>query len=168
MGGHRTTSEQARKNISAARIGKHRSEGTKKKIATKLRGTKRSVETLQKMRRAGQECWTSPDFVKKQMSARHVAQNKAEKFLESLLDQFPGFEFVGDGKKIISGKCPDFVNEEKHLIIELFGDYWHEPEEIEPRVQLFESMRYRALVIWEHELKDPEKLIQRIKEFTNG
>ncbi len=107
--------------------------------------------------------------MQKQMNARHVDQNKAEKLLETLINHItPDFQFTGDGKKIIAGKCPDFVNEERHLIIELFGDYWHSPEEVEPRVRLFELQGYRTLVIWEHELKELEKIKQKILEFTGS
>jgi very-short-patch-repair endonuclease len=34
------------------------------------------------------------------------------------------FKFVGDGKITIHGFCPDFIDEARKLIIEVFYDYW--------------------------------------------
>jgi G:T-mismatch repair DNA endonuclease (very short patch repair protein) len=108
------------------------------------------------------------------MVARQVAQNKLEIFLAEWIIQITaGFQFTGDGKKIISGKCPDFVNEDKKLIIELFGDYWHsqavtgvpEKQHEQERSNLFEEAGYKTLVIWEHELKDVNLLTQKMLNF---
>lgn len=110
--------------------------------------------------------WKDPEFVRKQIQSRNVRQNKAEKLLESLIDRFPGFCFTGDGKFILAGKCPDFTHFRKKLIIELFGDYWHKPEEVEPRIKLFEQNGYKTLVVWEHELGDPNSVLLRITGFV--
>lgn len=110
--------------------------------------------------------WRDPEYVSKQIVSRCVTQTKAEKHLQDLLDHnFPGFQFTGDGKFILVGKCPDFINEEQKLIIELFGDYWHSPDEVEPRVRLFEECGYKTLIIWEHELNLEPDLRQKIAEF---
>lgn len=131
------------------------------------------LDLREKQRIVMRRLWQDPEFVQKQMRARQVAENNSEKLLESFLVQFPGFAFVGDGKKIISGKCPDFVNEDQNLIIELFGDYWHSqavtgiPEEqhVQERIQHFKNRGYRTLVIWEHELLFPDQVVQRVGRF---
>jgi very-short-patch-repair endonuclease len=81
------------------------------------------------------------------------------------------WEFVGDGKLIIAGKNPDFNHKVEKLLIELFGDYWHseqvtripEDQHEHERIQLFENEGYQTLVIWEHELDDEERLVERIR-----
>lgn len=66
----------------------------------------------------------------------------------------------------LGGKVPDFVNVNgQKKIIELFGDYWHEPEEEQERIDLFAKYGYQTLVIWDYELKDVNKLKEKILEF---
>ena len=76
------------------------------------------------------------------------------------------YEFVGNGNLIINGFNPDFVCKEKNLIIELFGNYWHKPEEELERPQYFEN--YHTLIIWEHELNNLKKLKRKILNFHYG
>jgi hypothetical protein len=113
--------------------------------------------------------WGNPEFVRKQIKARNVRQNKQEKRLENILEElFPGeWKFVGDGEVIIAGKCPDFVNiNGQKKIIELFGDYWHEGSNPQDRIDVFKPFGYDTLVIWEKELVDTKQLAERITEFN--
>lgn len=111
--------------------------------------------------------WQDPSYVAKQMAARQVSQNKAEILLQSILDEhFPNqWKFVGGGQLVVSGKCPDFVHTERKLLIELFGDYWHDESEVEPRIQLFEAEGYQTLVIWEHQLEDIASTVDAVQKF---
>ena len=60
-------------------------------------------------------------------------------------------------------------------LIELFGDYWHSKERtgIEPkeherkRIEHFKQFGFDTLIIWEHELKDLNKVKNRIIQFNN-
>ena len=91
------------------------------------------------------------------MRANHVKPNKTELMFESWLnDEFPGeWMFVGDGKVIINGKCPDFINiNGKKHIIEIFGTSWHKGEDPEDRKKVFSPFGYKTLVIWEKDLKN--------------
>lgn len=171
-------SESAKRKLSAYNTGKHLSEETKKKIAYSSTNRRQSKESIEKIRRYNStdayknSHWNNPEYIRKQIQARNVHQNKSEKFLESLISQF-GLRFVGDGQVIIAGKCPDFINEEKHLIIELFGDYWHsqeltgvpEAQHEKERIELFRSAGYQTLVVWECELKSPDLLVERITKW---
>ena len=112
--------------------------------------------------------WQDPNFVKKQMKARNIKQNKMEVKLENIAtDLFPNeYKFVGHGEFIIAGKCPDFVNiNGQKKIIELYGDYWHDGDNPQDRIDLFAKYGYNTLVVWEHELKDIENLKIRLTEF---
>lgn len=175
----RNMSLSTRKKIGEASRGRHQTEEAKKKIGEKNKRKTRSPELRQRLREANKnpsadlrkrnseahkKLWKDSEYVKKQMASRLVSQNKAEKTLQGILDRnFPGqWRFVGDGRVIINGKCPDFINEKKKFIIELFGDYWHKLEEVEPRIKFFENYGYKTLIIWEHELKDLESNTQKI------
>ena len=91
--------------------------------------------------------------------------NKPEKKLNELLQKnFPHeWKFVGDGKVIIEGKNPDFINiNGKKQIIEMYGAYWHKPEQVEPRMEIFAKYGYKTLILWDYELKNEEKLMEKI------
>lgn len=53
--------------------------------------------------------------------------NKFERDVRDLLNKrFPNrFKFVGDGKMIIGGKSPDFVDINNKIVIQCNGIYWH-------------------------------------------
>lgn len=102
--------------------------------------------------------------------------NKPELHLKALLDQFwPGdWEYVGDGKVIIEGFCPDFINcNGKKQIIELFGRSYHDPEVTylkhipyhqteEGRKEIFARYGYQTLIIWDNELKNENEVVSKI------
>ena len=119
--------------------------------------TCRKPETKEKQSIIAKEKWKNPDYVRKQMESRRVKQNNKEKELELILHSlYPNeYKFVGDGKVIIDGKCPDFINVNgQKKIIELFGDYWHKGENPKDREDIFKKFGYQTLVIWEHELEE--------------
>lgn len=103
----------------------------------------------------------------------------AERNLLKMLDKhFPKqWGYIGDRKMYIGGLCPDFINGRKKLIIELFGD-WHHfglPKRSNPtltkeraeqkRIKYFEKYGYHTLVIWASELKNEERVAQKVKNF---
>lgn len=61
------------------------------------------------------------------------------------------FEYVGDGSFKIDGKCPDFVWKDKKIIVEFFGDLWHEPKEEELRIKFFKERGWDCFIIWGHD-----------------
>lgn len=98
--------------------------------------------------------------------------NKCEKLLIDTIkrNDLP-FEFVGYGKIHIDGFIPDFINEDKKLVIEFFGDYWHNlsnrQEQDKLRFKSYNRNGFKILVIWEHELKDLNSVIFKMKTFSN-
>lgn len=111
-----------------------------------------------------------PEILKKCMSANGVKPSNPEIKLQQLLERtnYP-FEYVGDGKMVIGGKCPDFTRRDgKRQLIELFGDYWHDEEEVEQRINFFKEKGYDCLVIWEHELDSEDEVIHRIRRFAGN
>lgn len=109
----------------------------------------------------------SEEHIKKIFKSLHIKPNKKEKFLFKLIkiNHFP-YKFVGDGKFILAGKCPDFLNcNGQKKVIELFGDYWHRNDNPQKRIRLFAKYGFKTLIIWERELKNSDNVIQKIKEF---
>ena len=78
-----------------------------------------------------------------------------------------GFKFVGDGNFYIGTLNPDFYNGEDK-VIEMFGDYWHKGENPQDRIDFFNERGYSCLVIWESDLKNIDKVLQRIISFSSG
>lgn len=122
--------------------------------------------------------WGDSDF--RDRVAKTIAEilqrkpNKPERKLESILNKhFPNlWEYVGDGSLIIGGYNPDYANcDGKKDVIELFGDYWHVkrvrrwPETELGRIMAFNALGFRCLVIWEHELKDEQAVVAKVKQF---
>lgn len=125
-------------------------------------------EQKEKISQAQKKNWQDPIFVKKQMKARHVKQNKTEKKLEKIVTNLlPNeYKFVGHGEVVIAGKCPDFINiNGQKKIIELYGDYWHKGQDPQDRIDIFAKYGYDTLIIWEHELEDLDKLKIKLNNF---
>jgi len=107
------------------------------------------------------------------MSEKH--KRKIEKLLQAFLDRhFPNqWKFVGDNQHRIGSRRPDFMHTSRHLLIELFGDYWHGksmtgvPELLHEwdRVSTFRNSGYETLIIWEHELEHMEAVLQKVWDF---
>lgn len=122
------------------------------------------------------------DFQRARRAALYAKPNREEGIVSSLLDALcPGvYQYVGDGKFLVDGLNPDFVNADRTKIIEFFGRSFHDPaaaawplslrstEAVRRRV--FSEHGYKMLVIWDDELtrkKRPE-IERRILGFTHG
>lgn len=115
--------------------------------------------------------WKDPEYVRKMMRVHKVRPNKAEIKLEKLMrDHGLPFRYVGDGKVIIAGKCPDYINTNgKKQVIELFATRWHNPKEEDERKETFAKYGYRTLIVWYSEFKkNPNKVLERISSFERG
>lgn len=101
-----------------------------------------------------------------------VKPNVSERKLAQLLQDYSlPYKFVGDGTVILGTYSPDFLNiNGKKKVIELFGDYWHSEKKVRKwhegelgRIMAYKALGFDCLVVWEHELKNPEVLISKIK-----
>lgn len=137
-------------------------------------------ERVEKISQTHKELWQDPEFVAKMMASRGKKPTKPEKQLIDICGKhFPQFEYNGDFRLgiLLGGLIPDFPNiNGKKELLEIYGDYWHSPEMIGDdwkrselgKVMVYNSLGWRCLVIWEHELKDEAKVIAKIKAFTGG
>jgi G:T-mismatch repair DNA endonuclease (very short patch repair protein) len=101
----------------------------------------------------------------------NLKPNNPEKIVINLIQQNNlNFIYVGDGKEWLERFNPDFINKEQKIIIEVFGDYWHSLSNYKKRdkekLEIYKKMGYKTLVIWEHELKNPAIIINKIKDFV--
>lgn len=117
--------------------------------------------------------FSNEEWVRGWFKKSNIKPNKPEKILIKLLKEknLP-YEYVGDFKFMIGSKNPDFINIDKKKVIELFGHFWHLEKiegsikkHIEERKNHFKKHGYNTLVIWDYELKDPTKVIEKITEF---
>lgn len=99
--------------------------------------------------------------VKARLRGNHLKPNKLETlFLNMLNEWFPDcWEFTGDGSLIIGGFNPDFRNLHKNCIIEIFGDFWHDKDEVEYKKNVYSSFGFRCLIFWEREVRGLPKEI---------
>ena len=106
---------------------------------------------------------------------------KPERVMWDILNtQFPNiFRYNGDfsQKVMVNGLIPDFINVDgKKQIIEVFGDYFHNPERRnlkwnrteKGRVEAYKSVGWDCLVVWERETKDIDALKRKISSFVRG
>jgi len=115
--------------------------------------------------------WNNKNYAnrmrKKLLKALLKSPNKKEKYLIQVLPK--EYRFVGNGQVIIEGFNPDFINFKKKKIIELYGDYWHNRKEIKERDKrkklVYSRCGYKVLVIWEHELRNINKLKEKISKY---
>jgi len=108
-------------------------------------------------------------MLKKIIKSFNWRPNGLERKVIDIIEKYElPYDYVGDGKVFIAGRVPDFIhNNGKKKIIEVFGNYWHKPEDVERRTRHFSKYGYECLVIWEKELYEcPEEVINKIKAFT--
>lgn len=129
-----------------------------------------------KVGKASKQRWQDPEYkdrvVRNTMKSMQLKPNIPETKLNNILNKLvPNqYKYVGDGKVILGGFCPDFINCNGHKkIIECFGDYWHNLSNWKKRdkrkLKFYKSLGYSTLIIWEHELKNEKELIKKLKAF---
>ncbi len=110
------------------------------------------------------------EFLKRYKKGVNRKPNKPETILKDLIkkNDLP-FNYVGNGKVWLNGFNPDFLSKNPKHIIELYGDYWHnlpkEKAKHKRRMSAYNSIGYKPLVIWEHELNNLNKVLNKIKKF---
>lgn len=189
----RIISEETKKKISKTNKGRIVSEETRKKLSEN-NGMKRpeikekhllACRSEERRRKIGikisiisRKRWKNPDYaervIKNILKATRLRPTKPEIELNSLLNNlFPNeYKYVGDGEIIINGKNPDFINENQKKIVELYGDYFHNPkffpktQSESERIETFSKFGFSVLIVWEHELKNTEILSEKLINFN--
>ena len=147
--------------------GKNHSMYGKKRIFTE--------EHKRKLKIARASTVTSDKTIRKILQSCKKSPNKQEQKLNKILQQLflRAYKFVGDGKVIIGGFCPDFINVNgQKKIIELFGDYWHTlsgaKEKDKRRLKTYKKYGYETLIVWGSELKNMVELRKKLLKFKGA
>jgi very-short-patch-repair endonuclease len=131
--------------------------------------------------------WADPEYAYNQrklmIDYNHKEPTKQEIIMKDILNKyFPNqWKYIGNNSKyIIDKKTPDFIhtNGEK-LLIECFGDYWHDPtrnktllyhQTYQGRTEFLNSHGYKVLILWEHEIKKSKRkeIVERVKQFMDN
>jgi len=145
----------------------------------------RSEDTKKKIGASHKRLWGDPAYAKMKAEQllegnKNARPNKPEKEVIGILKSLSSdIKYVGDGKYWIPGirMNPDFINEDKKQIIEVFGCFWHcckkcghqnrdnQRRKDASRITEFRKLGYLVLVIWEHELKNHIRVIKKMVEF---
>ena len=163
----------------ASRMRKNASERILNKTYEELYGEEKALVISIKMSVKKTEHWKDPEYAKKISKSATHGMNKPESIINEIIKDL-GYEFVGNFDFMIDGRNPDFIKYSKNKIIEHFGIWYHgeryrsgvykdftsNKEHEQKRIDHFKKNGYECLVIWENELKDIEKVIQKILEFN--
>lgn len=105
--------------------------------------------------------FASPEAILKSARTNARPPSEPEWFMGLYLERnFPGeWVYNGDGNRgiIIGGRIPDFVNRDKKMVGEVFGEYWHDrnyfPNTMTPeqRIGHYRKFGYECIVVWDYE-----------------
>jgi len=110
--------------------------------------------------------WERPDYVRKMAEKLKIRPSEPEKRLDKILQSsFPNvFKYTGDGQYSIGGKIPDWTDEKDRIVIEYNGyKPTHTPERDKAKTEYYNKNGWKVINIYPDELKDTNKLINKIK-----
>ncbi len=157
----RKMSKNARKNMSEARKKSWKTDSYRKKLSKERKNRWKNVEYKN-------------SWLKKINKSIKKTPNQKEKIINQLLVLLfnTKYKFVGNGKVIIGGFNPDFINKKDNKIIEFYGDYWHKLlsaiQRDKRRLISYKKLGYKTLIIWEHELDNLDYLAGKILSFQEN
>jgi G:T-mismatch repair DNA endonuclease (very short patch repair protein) len=158
-------------------------EFRKKQTVARSNGCmRRGFKSRAKIRMAQKLLWQDNEYRRKYLPhilklaienlSKKYVKTKIEERLEQLLAKHNlPFKYVGNGKCYIGRRCPDFINREKKVVLELFGSFWHNPS-LNPKVKpeateeatkkYYQSKGFNCIVIWDYELKNESAVLAKI------
>jgi len=138
-------------------------------------------EYIKNMSKSKLENWRDSEFAKKVLTRSSTHFNKLEQLINNILEKMFTNEYkYNDGWFNLTGKIPDFVNVNgQKKLIEANGCFYHgcikcfpnggfhgRIDDSAKRVELFKSLGWDTLLIWEHEKKDIKALEEKILNFN--
>lgn len=138
------------KQLSAANLGKTVSATCRRKLSTAVRNL-----------------WKDETYAKAMWRAFHRKPTSPEKRVDQILHStFPGeWRYVGNGKFVVGGKIPDFVNINGHkAVIEVFGRYWHKRTDAATRTRHFKRYGFKTLCVWED--ISEQDFMRKVRDFV--
>lgn len=130
-------------------------------------GKRHTKKIINQEKKRKKKLWQNPKYAKKMFKAFKLKPSIPERQVLQIIkkNKFP-FNYVGDGKVWIKRYNPDFLSKNPKHIIEVNGEYWHKDKNKERRKKYaYLSLGYKMLVIWQRELKNPQKVTEKIVNF---
>lgn len=140
-------------------------------------------EFKEKMGQIQKALWKCPKHREKMRKAQiqglHLKPTKPEQRLIQIVEKerLP-FRYSGDGTFILDTLNPDFVSTNgSKKVIEIFGRTFHDPDETFKeeipwhqqywgRIARCAQLGYDCLILWDDELEDEQKLVEKIRRFS--
>ena len=141
--------------------------------------TEKGKQTLQKVwSNNGKKTWFRKSkkekiqWNRKMRSSQFLRPNKPESILKNIFKQHKlQYKYTGAGDFWIDKINPDFVNcNGKKIIIEVFGNYWHNLDKIkikdQKKLKILKKYGWNRVVLWEKEIYNlpAKKILNRIKK----
>lgn len=171
-------------------LGKKHSEESKRKMSLAHKGVphpwneaqRKKIPIAIKKALKGKKCpWVSernkrPEFVAKVLKSLQKRPTSIEKrFIDIIQKHSLPFEYVGNGRRIIGSRCPDFVHSQNpKKVIEVFGTYFHSPEvnkKVHPSrtysgtTQYYSQHGVDCLIFWDHELENEQAVVDTVRRW---
>lgn len=162
-------------------FGKTHSKKTRNKISIKLKNVYdksdcfwKSKNYKKKRKQIAKKLWKQKRYKNKVLKSKSLGLTMRPTLPEMRLIQIIKinrlpFYYVGDWKFTLNGFCPDFVNRNHNLILEVYGEYWHNLSKVKKRdkkrLEVYSSLGYKTLIIWSKELENPQKVTENIINF---
>lgn len=186
----KSPSIKTRKKISASNMNHPVRLETREKVRLAQKRLWKNKNYKSKMSKKLRESWTTRRknlkkiFMKKQWLDKTYRDNTVRKILKGIHNKPNSFEkqiielskkhklpykFVGDGKFILAGKNPDFINCNGHKkIIETYASYWHPKNYVSIRKKLFLRYGYETIFLSEKDLMAPDWENKCLVKILNG
>jgi transposase-like protein len=157
------------RRISESKIGVKKPELTKRNLEN---NPMNNPETRKKSGKGVREQWKDPNS---KYNSKEFRENQSKTLIERMMKRPTSFEqkisdlcmkyhlpfvYTGDGRMLINFKNPDFVCEEKKIVIEVFlnyfkiRDYGSIENYMKIRGEHFAKQGYKTIFIQEEEIKD--------------
>jgi len=147
----------------------------REKMSKVLTGRKFSDEAKRKM----ENLWRDKEYVKHVMNGLHRKPTNPEQKIITLCKEHDfSFQYCGDGSFMIDTLNPDFIhNDGEKKVIEIFGRVFHDPEksffpvgwkrQYFGRISYFAQFGYDCLILWDDELRDEARVVEKIRDFAS-
>jgi len=128
--------------------------------------------------------WKDPHYrdrtIRKVLEALSKRPTRPERKLIDIIQHHNlNFKYVGNGKVIIGGLCPDFIHSDRKLLIEVFGRIYHDPvvtykddipwkSQYWGRLAHFSQFGYDCIILWDDELDrfSESEIVEKITSFV--
>lgn len=133
-------------------------------------------KAIKKMHAGRDASWADPQRRETRIRAILQASHRRPTYIEQkiidILEEYSlPYKYTGDGDVIIGRACPDFTNINGHKkLIEVFGNYWHQPEDVAKKKLHYDKYGFQVLILWENQLNrmSDVEIAKQIRHFTNA